>query len=139
MGSCIISRLQMVVAREIDFKEPCAITCGYFYGRTDASIIPDFADFKVDIRLFDKDIEMDLDITADNFVLLGHPLGENPILYVYWNYIVTPREDYDRAEKDGTLQDLPFNYNVKFATETEPSFWTGIEGLAIGSVTFFES
>jgi amidohydrolase len=53
MASCIISRLQMVVAREIDFKEPCTITCGYFHAGTDASIIPDFADFKVDIRSFD--------------------------------------------------------------------------------------
>jgi amidohydrolase len=202
MGSCIISRLQTVVAREIDFKEPCAITCGYFHGGTDASIIPDFADFKVDIRSFDKDIqlkavkavkriiegecqaansprspriststscppidndeeatakftralrifygdeapakviEMSLDITADDFVLLGHPPGEKPIPYVYWNYGVTPREDYDRAERNGTLQDLPFNHNSKFAAEIEPSLRAGIEGLAIASVTFFQS
>jgi metal-dependent amidase/aminoacylase/carboxypeptidase family protein len=162
MASCIISRLQLVVSREIDFKKPCVITCGYFHGGTDASIIPEFADFKVDIRSFDKDIqrtavkatkritegecqaanspkspriltsasctpidndeeatakftralrvfygdeapgkvvEMDLDITADDFVLLGHPRGEKPIPYVYWNYGVTPRDVYDEAEK----------------------------------------
>ncbi|KAM0430906.1 hypothetical protein ACHAPT_005540 [Fusarium lateritium] len=173
MGSCIISRLQTVVAREIDFKEPYAITCGYFHGGTDASIIPDFADFKVDIRSFDKDIqlkavkriiegecqaansprspriststscppidndeeatakftralrifygdeapakviEMSLDITADDFVPLGHSPGKKPIPYVYWNYGVTPREDYDRAERNGTLRDLPFNQQLK--------------------------
>lgn len=201
MASCIISRLQMVVAREIDFKEPCAVTCGYFHGGTDASIIPEFADFTVDIRSFNKDIqhtavkavkriiegecqaanspkrpqistsascppidndeeatakftralhrfygddapgkiiEMDLDITADDFVLLGQPPGKKPIPYVYWNYGVTPREEYDQAEKNGTLRDLPFNHNPKFAAEVEPSLRAGIEGLAIASVVFFE-
>lgn len=202
MASCIISRLQMVVTREIDFKQPCTITCGYFHAGTDASIIPDFADFKVDIRSFNKEIqdaavkaakriiegecqaakspktpriltsvscppidndedatakftsallsfygddapgkiiEMDLDITADDFVLLGHPPGEKPIPYVYWNFGVTPREEYDQAEKDGTLRDLPFNHNARFAAEIEPSLQAGIEGLAIASVTFLKS
>lgn len=199
---CIISRLQMVVAREIDFKEPCAVTCGYLHGGTDASIIPEFVDFKVDIRSFDQGIQntavqavnriiegecqaanspkapriltsarcppidndaeatakfasalrsfykdegpgkvakMDMDITADDFVLLAHPPGEKPIPYVYWNFGVTPRDEYDRAEKDGSLKDLPFNHNPKFAAEIEPSLRAGIEGLAIASVTFFES
>lgn len=202
MASNIISRLQMVVSREIDFKEPCAITSGYFHGGTDASIIPEFADFKVDIRSFNKDIqhqaveavkriiesecqaanapksprivtsascppidndaeatakltralrafygdeapqkviEMDLDLTADDFVLLGHPPGKKPIPYVYWNYGVTPREEYDEAERNGTLKDLPFNHNPKFAPEIEPSLQAGIEGLAIASVAFFGS
>ena len=81
---------------------------------------------------------MDLDITADNFVLLGHPPGENPILYDYWNYGVTPRAEYDQVEKDGTLRDLPFIHNSKIAPEIEPSLRAGIEGLAIASVVFFE-
>ncbi|KAI0487079.1 peptidase [Xylaria cf. heliscus] len=202
MASCIISRLQTVVAREIDFKEPCTITCGYFHAGTDASIIPDFADFKVDIRSFSQDIqnaatkaarriiegecqasnsprsprirtstscppidndteatarfskalrnfygtdapgkiiEMDLDITADDFVLLAHPPGEKPIPYIYWNYGVTPRDEYDIAERNGTLQDLPFNHNSKFAAEIAPSLRAGIEGLAIASLLFFGS
>jgi metal-dependent amidase/aminoacylase/carboxypeptidase family protein len=202
MASCIVSRLQMVVSREIDFAQPCVITCGYFHGGTDASIIPEFADFKVDIRSFDRDVqhtaveaakriingecqaakspkspqivtstscppidndeeatarftealrsfygdeapgevvEMDLDITADDFVLLGHPPGEKPVPYVYWNYGVTPREEYDQAKKDGTLRDLPFNHNPKFAPEIEPSLRAGIEGLGIATITFLES
>ncbi|KAI1271854.1 peptidase [Xylaria sp. FL0933] len=202
MASCIISRLQTVVAREIDFKEPCAITCGYFHAGTDASIIPDFADFKVDIRSFNQDvqhraieaarriiegecqaansprsprittatscppidndadatarftealrafygadapgkiIEMDLDITADDFVLLAHPPGQKTIPYIYWNYGVTPRDEYDEAVQKGTLRDLPFNHNSKFAAEIVPSLRAGIEGLAIASVLFLGS
>jgi amidohydrolase len=201
IGSCIISRLQMVVAREIDFTEPCVVTCGTFHGGTDASIILDYADFKVDIRSFNKDIQltavkavkriiegecqaanspkspriltatscppidndeeatakftralcsfygnkalekvllMDLDIIADDFVLMGHPPGKKPIPYIYWNYGVTPRGDYDKAAKEGTLRDLPFNHNSKFAPEIEPSLRAGIEGLAIASLVFFE-
>ncbi|KAJ8133597.1 hypothetical protein O1611_g20 [Lasiodiplodia mahajangana] len=202
MASCIISRLQMIVAREIDFDEPCTITCGYFHGGTDASIIPDFTDFKVDIRSFNADVQrtavkavkriiegecqvansprdpriltrtscppidnneeatarftsallsfygddaagkiikMDLDMTADDFVLLGNPPGKKPIPYVYWNYGVSPRKEYDQAKKEGTLRDLPFNHNARFAAEIEPSLRAGIEGLAIASVTFLDS
>lgn len=201
MASNIVSSLQMVVTREIDFKEPCVITCGEFHAGTDASIIPEYADFKVDIRSFNKDIQttafnafkriiegqcqaanspkkprimtlasvppidnddaatakftaalnsyygdeasekvilMDLDITADDFVFMAHPPGEKPIPYVYWNYGVTPRDDYDKAEAEGKLKDLPFNHNGKFAPEIEPSLRAGIEGLAIASVTFFD-
>ena len=84
-----------------------------------------------------KVIEMDLDITADDFALLGHPPSGKPVPYVHWNYGVTPREEYDRAEKDDTLRDLPFNHNPRFAPEIEPSPRAGIERLAIASVAFF--
>lgn len=56
MASNIVSRLQMVVAREIDFTQPCVVTCGMFQGGTDASVIADYADLTVDVRSFDKDI-----------------------------------------------------------------------------------
>ena len=199
MASCIISRLQTVVAREIDFKKPCVITSGYIHGGTDASIIPEFVDFTVDVRSFDENIqkiavkavkriieaectaanspksprilisatcppidndeqatalfttalrdfygdeapekviEMDLDITADDFVLLGNPPGQEAIPYIYWNFGVTPRDEYDKAKANGTLRDLPFNHNPRFAPEVKPSLRAGIEGLAIASVTF---
>lgn len=200
MACCIISRLQMVVAREIDSKEPCTITCGYLHGGTDASMIPDFVDFTVDIRSFDqiirdtaakavkriieeecrasnspkapriltatrcppidndaeatakldralrdfykdedsgKFVEIGMDITADDFALLAHPPGEKSIPYVFWKFGVSPRDAYDQAEKNGSLKDLPFNHNSKFAPEIEPSLQAGIEALTIASVTFF--
>ncbi|KAI0201104.1 hypothetical protein F4808DRAFT_460305 [Astrocystis sublimbata] len=79
-------------------------------------------------------VEIDLDITADDFVLLAHPPGASPIPYIYWNFGVTPRSVYDEARRNGTLRDLPFNHNSKFAAEIEPSLRAGIEGLAIASV-----
>lgn len=201
MASCIVSRLQMVVSREIDSKEPCVVTCGIFQAGTDASIIPEFADFKVDVRAFNEEIQrtavssvkriidgectvarapkppriltsarcppidndedatnnftaalrefygdeakdrillMDLDMTADDFVLMAHPPGKPSIPYIYWNFGVTPREEYDKAVAEGTIADLPFNHNSRFAAEIEPSMRAGIEGLAIASVLFFD-
>ncbi|KAG8427524.1 hypothetical protein J3459_006603 [Metarhizium acridum] len=44
-----------------------------------------------------KIVKMDLDITADDFVLLGHSPGKKPIPYVYWNFGVTPGDEYDQA------------------------------------------
>lgn len=200
MASNIVSRLQMVVAREIDFAQPCVVTCGMFQGCTDASIIPDHADLTVDVRSFDKDIQlaavdavkriisgecrasnspkdpriltaascppidndqdatesltaalrdfygdratekviaMNLDITADDFVLLAHPPGKPPIPYVYWNFGVTPMSQYDKAEKEGSLKNLPFNHNASFAAEIEPALRAGIEGLVVASFVSF--
>ncbi|KAF1827065.1 peptidase M20D/carboxypeptidase Ss1 [Dissoconium aciculare CBS 342.82] len=200
MASCIISRLQMVVTREIGPKQPCVVTCGTFHAGTDASIIPEYADFKVDVRSLDmhvqltavkavkriiikecqtsnaprepritttascppvdndedctrrfeaalrsfygseareKIISMDLDVTSDDFVLLAHPPGKPQIPYVYWNFGVTPRVLYDRAEREGTLNDLPINHSPMFAPEIVPSLQAGIEAWALAAMLFF--
>jgi metal-dependent amidase/aminoacylase/carboxypeptidase family protein len=47
----------MVVSRDIDFTQPCTITCGHLHGGTDASIVAESVDFKFDIRSFDKDVQ----------------------------------------------------------------------------------
>lgn len=76
----------------------------------------------------EKVLVMDLDITADNFVRLGHPPGAKPIPYVYWTFGVTPREECDKVEKEGTLKELPFNHDSRFAPEIEPSLRARIGG-----------
>ncbi|OAA53396.1 Peptidase M20D/carboxypeptidase Ss1 [Cordyceps fumosorosea ARSEF 2679] len=204
IASRIVSRLQTDVTAEVGSAAPCVVTCGYLHAGTDASIIPDFADFTIDVRSLDqavqdtavetvhriiqaecqaagspkaprittsahcppidndaaatarfvsalqgfykddedgpgKVVEMERDITADDFALLASPPGEKPIPYVYWKFGVTPRDVYDEAARNGTLEDLPLNHNPKFAVEIEPSLRVGIESLAIASVAFFES
>jgi len=81
---------------------------------------------------------MNIEITAMDFILMGHPPGKKPIPYVYRNYSVTPRAEYDKAEKEGTLRDLRFNHKARFAPEIKPSLRGGIEGLAIAEAVFFE-
>ena len=57
IASCIISPLQLIVSREIDYKEPFVTVCGTFHSGTNASIIPESTDFKVDVRSFSKHVQ----------------------------------------------------------------------------------
>lgn len=54
LAASIITRLQTIVGREIDPKEPVVVGCGSFHAGTDASIIPDYADFQLDVRTFSE-------------------------------------------------------------------------------------
>ena len=58
LASCIVARLQTVVAREMDPKDPVVVSCGSFHAGTDASIIPMYADFKVDVRSFSEQAQL---------------------------------------------------------------------------------
>ncbi|KAE8336556.1 hypothetical protein BDV24DRAFT_178438 [Aspergillus arachidicola] len=57
LAANIITRLQTIVSREIDSKEPVVIGCGTFHAGTDASIIPDYADFQLDVRTFSENTQ----------------------------------------------------------------------------------
>lgn len=70
---------------------------------------------------------MDLDITADDFVLFEHPLDKSAIPYIYSNFGVTSRLEYDEAEKKGSLKYLPSSRDARSATEIEPSSRAGLE------------
>ncbi|KAJ6014783.1 Amidohydrolase [Penicillium herquei] len=52
-AASIIEKLQ-IIAREMDPKEPVVIRCTEFHGSTDATTIPEYADFKVDVRSFSE-------------------------------------------------------------------------------------
>ncbi|GIK02041.1 hypothetical protein Aspvir_006084 [Aspergillus viridinutans] len=54
LAASILTRLQMVVGREMDPKDPVVVGCGVIRAGTDASIIPDFADFTLDVRSFSE-------------------------------------------------------------------------------------
>ncbi|EFR00084.1 hypothetical protein MGYG_03091 [Nannizzia gypsea CBS 118893] len=54
LAASILTRLQTIVSREIDPKEPVVIGCGTFHAGTDASTIPEYADFQVDVRTFSE-------------------------------------------------------------------------------------
>lgn len=54
LAASILTRLQTVVGREMDPKDPVVVGCGVIRAGTDASIIPDFADFTLDVRSFSE-------------------------------------------------------------------------------------
>ncbi|OQD63507.1 hypothetical protein PENPOL_c009G06053 [Penicillium polonicum] len=54
LAASILTRLQTIVSREMDPKGSVVIGCGTFHAGTDASIIPEYADFQVDVRTFSE-------------------------------------------------------------------------------------
>lgn len=54
LAASILTRLQTIVSREMDPKDSVVIGCGTFHAGTDASIIPEYADFQVDVRTFSQ-------------------------------------------------------------------------------------
>src|SRR5699024_10062369 len=56
LGAYMITRLQSVVSREISGRDMAVVTVGTFHGGLKENIIPDSAEFKLNIRTFSEDV-----------------------------------------------------------------------------------
>ncbi|KUM64406.1 hypothetical protein ACN42_g2681 [Penicillium freii] len=54
LAASILTRLQTIISRKMDPKDSVVIGCGTFHAGTDASIIPEYADFQVNVRTFSE-------------------------------------------------------------------------------------
>jgi hippurate hydrolase len=55
LGAHMVARLQTIVSRELDPRTPAVVTCGTFHSGLKENIIPDRAEFTLNIRTFDQD------------------------------------------------------------------------------------
>ncbi|GAA1868348.1 amidohydrolase [Brevibacterium marinum] len=56
LGAYMITRLQSIVSREISGREMAVVTVGTFHGGLKENIIPDSAEFKLNIRTFNEEV-----------------------------------------------------------------------------------
>src|SRR5699024_109134 len=56
LGAYMITRLQSVVSREISGRDMAVVTVGTFHGGLKENIIPDSAEFKLNMRTFSEDV-----------------------------------------------------------------------------------
>lgn len=56
LGAYMITRLQSVVSREISGRDMAVVTVGTFHGGLKENIIPDSAEFKLNIRTFTEEV-----------------------------------------------------------------------------------
>ena len=56
LGAYMITRLQSVVSREISGRDMAVVTVGTFHGGLKENIIPDSAEFKLNIRTFNEEV-----------------------------------------------------------------------------------
>ncbi|MGO2943316.1 amidohydrolase [Brevibacterium aurantiacum] len=56
LGAYMITRLQSIVSREISGRDMAVVTVGTFHGGLKENIIPDSAEFKLNIRTFNEEV-----------------------------------------------------------------------------------
>ena len=56
LGAHMIARLQTIVSREIDPRSPAVVTSGTFHAGLKENIIPDRAEFTLNIRTFEQEV-----------------------------------------------------------------------------------
>ena len=58
---------------------------------------------------------------------------------VYWFFGGDDPEVYDKAKKDGTLNELPTNHNPRFAPVIHPTLETGVKALVVAAYAWLVS
>ncbi|MBL3699932.1 amidohydrolase [Leucobacter luti] len=56
LGAHMVVRLQTIVARELSPQEPAVVTCGTFHAGLKENIIPDRAEFTINVRTLTEDV-----------------------------------------------------------------------------------
>ena len=102
LGAYMITRLQSVVSREISGRDMAVVTVGTFHGGLKENIIPDSAEFKLNIRTFTEEVREVVLARIRRIILAeaaasGAPEPEIEEMYRF------PRCYNDPAETEGFL------------------------------------
>lgn len=76
LGAHIITRLQTIVSRELDPSTPAVVTSGTFHAGLKENIIPDRAEFTLNIRTFTQDVR-DQVLAAVTRIVQAEALASN--------------------------------------------------------------
>ena len=126
LGAYMITRLQSVVSREISGRDMSVVTVGTFHGGLKENIIPDSAEFKLNIRTFTEDVrEVVLDrvrrIIFAEALASGAPEPEIEEMYRF------PRCFNDPEETESFLTQMEAELGAEQVHLVEPS--TGSEDV----------
>ena len=56
--------------------------------------------------------------------------------YMFWFFGGYDETDWDKREKEGTLEEIPVNHSPFFAPAIQPTLKTGVEAMVIAALTF---
>ncbi|KAJ8131755.1 hypothetical protein O1611_g1871 [Lasiodiplodia mahajangana] len=82
-------------------------------------------------RFGDKVQQMDPALASDDFSILG--AAEN-IPYCYWKFGGTDVAQWEKAEKEGKLGEIPSNHSPYFAPAIEPTLKTGLLAMSLAAL-----
>ena len=78
IGSYIVTRLQTIVAREIDPMEPAVVTVGEFHAGTKSNVIPPEARLAINIRSYDDNVQRHIVAAIERIVVAEADAGRCP-------------------------------------------------------------
>lgn len=113
LAASIITRLQTVVGREMDPKEPVVIGCGMLHAGTDASIIPDCADFTVDVRSFTESTQKLARAAVERVIRKECETSGSPSAPRIETLVSSPAIDNDNTATQQFTQTLDTYYGSK--------------------------
>ncbi|MGT2948895.1 amidohydrolase [Streptococcus devriesei] len=95
IGSAIVSKMQTIVAREVDPFQFAVVTVGSFQAGLKANIIPSEATLLLNIRAYDENVKQDLLAAIERIVLGECQAGgcvEKPDIEVFDSYPLTDND-----------------------------------------------
>ncbi|KAE8327981.1 hypothetical protein BDV39DRAFT_174783 [Aspergillus sergii] len=113
LAASIIARLQTIVSREIDPKEPVVIGCGTFHARTDASIIPDHADFQLDVRTFSQNTQRLVKAAVERIIRKECDVAGSPTAPRIVTMVSSPAIDNDAVATSQFTRVLEWYYGSR--------------------------
>lgn len=72
---------------------------------------------------------------SEDFSVLATEVGAP---YVMWCFGGYDEKTWDEAEKNGTLDKLPYNHSPHYAPAVQPTLRTGVDAMALGALTFLK-
>ena len=77
--------------------------------------------------------DMPAQLGSEDFSLLAREIKKP---YVFWFFGGIDEKEWEKREKEGTLNELPVNHSPFFAPALQPTLRTGVECLVVGALTF---
>lgn len=125
IGSAIVSKLQTIVAREVDPFQFAVVTVGSFQSGNQANIIPETATLRLNIRAYDEIVKEQLISAIKRIAIAECEAGnceKEPDIEVYDSFPLTDNdaeitEHVTNAFKDHFSADKVVNYKPMTASE----------------------
>lgn len=120
LGAAMITRIQTIVSREVDPRRVAVVTIGTFHAGVKENIIPDRAEFSLNVRTFDEDVR-DTVLSALRRIISAEAAASNapePEIQIIGTY---PPNHNDPAATDAVAAALRAELGDENVAEGEPA------------------
>ncbi|MFE1169990.1 amidohydrolase [Nocardiopsis sp. NPDC058789] len=139
LGAHVITRLQTIVSRELDPRTPAVVTSGTFHAGLKENIIPDRAEFTLNIRAFEPEVRERV-LAAVRRIVSGEAAvsgAPEPLVEEIYSFPRCHNDPVQAARVESALRDGLGEGNVSVAEPVMGSEDFGLLGEAVGVPSVF--